>query len=141
MTTVLFKLLNESVTPPQYMSADASGADIRSAVNIVLEPGQTVKVRTGLALDIPSWIEAQIRPRSSFSSAGILCHLGTIDADYRGELSVTLTNLSPERFAIGVNDRIAQLVFAPVVRATLTRTDVLSATQRGDGGYGSTGRS
>ena len=140
MTTVLFKSLDETLTPPSYMTLCASGADLRSAVNIVLEPGHTAKVRTGVALELPTWVEGQIRPRSSFSTASILTHLGTIDPDYRGEISVIFTNLSSERFAIGVNDRIAQIVFTPTVRATLTPTDSLSSTERGAGGFGSTGR-
>jgi len=147
MTTLRYKLLAD-VPPPAYQTAGASGIDLCAAVAFSLRQGQRVKVATGLCVEIPVGFEGQIRPRSSMSAEGVDVTLGTIDSDYRGEISVLLTRLTdanplamfdaPIEFARG--DRIAQLVIAPVERVELVRVEQLSETARGRGGFGSTGR-
>ena len=105
----------------------------------ILAPGGQIKVGTGLAFEIPKGHEGQIRPRSGLSLRGITCHLGTIDSDYRGEVSVVLMNVGRLQFTWSVGDRIAQLVIAPVKRVALVEVPELDPTQRGEGGFGHTG--
>ncbi len=129
---------------PVYSSEFASGADLKADVieDIILSPLQRVMVPTGIRLEIPAGYEAQVRPRSGLAAKSgitVLNTPGTIDADYRGEVKIILINLSSEDFTIKRGDRIAQLVFAPVVQAELIETEVLSETDRGSGGFGSTG--
>jgi dUTP pyrophosphatase len=126
------------------MSEGAAGMDLASAADGPLEmkPGDRIGVPTGLALEIPVGFEGQVRPRSGLAlRAGvtILNAPGTIDSDYRGEVTVLLVNLGREPFTIDPGDRIAQLVIAPVTRCELEETDELSSTTRGSGGFGHTG--
>lgn len=133
---------------PAYQTADAAGMDLLAAVPeaepMLLPPGQYVMVPTGLALALPPGFEAQVRPRSGLAAkfgVTVLNAPGTIDADYRGEINVLLINHGAAPFTIRRGERIAQLVLAPVARAQLVATaDSLSATARGSGGFGSTGR-
>lgn len=116
--------------------------DIRAAEDKVLRPSETGLIATGFQLEIPPGYEAQVRPRSGLAlkhGIGVLNSPGTIDADYRGEVKVILTNFGREDFVVRRGDRIAQLVVAPVVRATLLETDNLGDTGRGGGGFGHTG--
>jgi len=131
---------------PAYETHGAAGMDLRAAVPedepIILKPMARVMAPTGLAFAVPPGFEAQVRPRSGLAAkAGITClnTPGTIDADYRGEVKVILINLGEEDFVIRRGDRIAQLVIAPVARATWREVDSLDATTRGAGGFGSTG--
>jgi len=127
---------------PAYATAGAAGLDIVAAEDFALAPGARHAVATGFALAIPHGYEVQVRPRSGLAlKHGITClnSPGTIDSDYRGEVKVILANLGSEVFEIRRGDRIAQLVPAPVQRATLTEVDSLDATVRGAGGFGSTG--
>jgi dUTP pyrophosphatase len=129
---------------PQYMSADASGADLIADVDapLTLEPGDRVRVPTGIAIALPRGYEAQVRPRSGFAwrdGVTILNAPGTIDADYRGEVQVILVNHGRDRVTIQRGDRIAQLVVAPVTRAAWQEVPTLAASDRGAGGFGSTG--
>ncbi len=133
---------------PAYETAQAAGMDLRAAVAegeiLTLEPGERFPVPTGLAIALPPGFEAQVRPRSGLAlKSGITClnSPGTIDADYRGELKVILVNLGQSAFEIRRGDRIAQMVVAPVVQATWTEVESLDETERGAGGFGSTGRS
>jgi len=139
MTTLRYKLLAD-VPPPAYQSAGASGIDLCAAVDVEISPRGTVKVETGVAIEIPNGFEGQIRPRSSLSVAGVWCHFGTIDSDYRGEISVVLTDALGLHRTIFRGDRIAQLVIAPVERVELVRVEQLSETARGERGFGHTGR-
>ena len=142
MTTLRYKLLAD-VSPPAYQTAGASGIDLCAAHDAVIPPGETGRIGTAIAVEIPVGMEGQIRPRSSLSAMGVLCHFGTIDSDYRGELRVVLSNLLLEdgdAFVINRGDRIAQLVIAPVERVELVRVEVLSETARGERGFGHTGR-
>lgn len=128
---------------PAYATAGAAGLDIVAAEDCTLAPGARHAVSTGFALAIPAGYEVQVRPRSGLAiKHGITClnTPGTIDSDYRGEVKVILVNLGQEPFAIGRGERIAQLVPAPVLRASLEEATSLDETARGSGGFGSTGR-
>jgi dUTP pyrophosphatase len=136
----------EGLDLPAYETVQAAGMDIRAAVPaddpVVLEAGARALIETGFAMALPPGFEAQIRPRSGLAiKHGITClnTPGTIDADYRGEIKVILINLGHDRFTINRGDRIAQMVVAPVVQATIMQVDVLDDTGRGAGGFGSTG--
>ena len=129
---------------PVYSSEHAAGADLKACIpeQIVLEPGASVLVPTGLRMAIPEGFEVQIRPRSGLAAKfgiSMVNAPGTIDADYRGEIRVILINHGREPFTIRRGDRIAQMVIAPVLRVNWRVTATLDATVRGDGGFGSTG--
>jgi dUTP pyrophosphatase len=135
----------EGLPLPQYQSAGAAGADLCAALaadeKIILEPGARHLIPTGLVIQLPDGFEAQVRPRSGIAlhrGVTVLNSPGTIDSDYRGEVSVLLINLGGEPFEIVRGARIAQLIVAPVTRANFEVTE-LSETARGAGGYGSTG--
>lgn len=124
----------------------SAGYDLRAAVDDVVElaPGERRVIPTGLALALPPGIEGQIRPRSGLAlrhGVTVANAPGTVDSDYRGEVGVILVNLGSELFAIRRGDRIAQIVFARVERAEIEDVEDLSPTERGAGGFGSTGRS
>ena len=136
----------EGLPLPAYETALAAGMDLRAAVAedapLTLKPMARAMVPTGLAFAVPAGFEAQVRPRSGLAAkAGITClnTPGTIDADYRGEVKVILINLGEADFVIRRGDRIAQLVIAPVASATWLEVERLEATDRGAGGFGSTG--
>ncbi len=129
---------------PSYATADSAGLDLRSASlePVVISPGQRFLVPTGLVVEIPRGYEGQVRPRSGLAlKHGItLANTpGTIDSDYRGELKVIMINLGEEHYMISYGDRIAQLIIAPVVQAQIVEVDELSDSDRGAGGFGSTG--
>jgi dUTP pyrophosphatase len=131
---------------PRYESDGAAGLDLLAALPeaapIVLEKLSRVLVPTGIVLQLPSWYEAQIRPRSGLAlkhGVTVMNAPGTIDADYRGEIQVLLVNLGGEAFVVTRGMRIAQLVVTPVTRALLVETEELDSTERGGGGFGSTG--
>jgi dUTP pyrophosphatase len=131
---------------PTYESPGAAGMDLRAAVAenqpLVLRPGSRAAVPTGLAIALPPGHEAQVRPRSGLALRNGVTPLnspGTVDADYRGEIKVILINLGEDDFTIRRGDRIAQLVIAPVAQATWREVEGLGETDRGAGGFGSTG--
>jgi len=127
---------------PAYATSGAAGMDVVAAENVTLEPGARYPIATGLALAIPQGFEIQVRPRSGLAlKHGITVPNtpGTIDSDYRGELKVIMINHGTEPFAIKRGDRVAQLVIAPVVQAAWLEVDQLDSTERGAGGFGSTG--
>jgi dUTP pyrophosphatase len=133
---------------PKYETPLAAGADLRAAVPVnepmTLAPGQRALVPTGLAMALPAGYEAQIRPRSGLAyKHGITClnTPGTIDADYRGEVKVLLINHGDAPFDIHRGERIAQMIIAPITQPNFIRRDNLSDTKRGEGGFGSTGKS
>ncbi len=137
----------EGLPLPAYQSAGAAGVDLRAALlpgtALSLPPGGRRLIPTGLALVIPRGYEGQVRPRSGLAAkAGVtvLNAPGTIDSDYRGEVCVVLINHGDAPFEISRGDRIAQLVFAPIVQAELVETERLEETERGSNGFGSTGR-
>ncbi len=128
---------------PAYATAGAAGMDVVAAEQLTLAPGGRHAVATGFAIAIPEGYEVQVRPRSGLAlKHGITClnTPGTIDHDYRGEVKVILANLGDQPFDIARGDRIAQLVPAPVQRAALDEVSELDDTDRGSGGFGSTGR-
>ena len=144
--TVKFHLRPEcaDLGPPEYASDLAAGADLRAALEtpMTLAPGARAVVPTGLTLEIPPGFEAQVRARSGLSlkkGLALANGVGTIDADYRGEVGVLLVNLGAEPVTLSRGERIAQLVVAPVVRALFERASGLDGTARGAGGFGSTG--
>jgi len=130
---------------PAYVSADSAGADVVAALSedLVLAPLARALVPTGFSLEIPAGYEVQLRPRSGLAlNAGLtlLNAPGTIDADYRGPVGVIVANLGSEPYTIHRGDRIAQMVVAPVIQALFREVSELGATDRGTGGFGSTGR-
>lgn len=137
---VLYKVSDNDLLP-EYKTIGAAGADLKSEINITIYPGDRWAIPTGLFLQIPEGYEGQIRPRSGFAAKnGIIASLGTIDSDYRGEIYVILFNLSIlHPFKVKKGDRIAQIVFSPVVRASFVPAE-LDVTERNTGGFGSTGK-
>jgi dUTP diphosphatase len=136
----------EGLELPDYATAGAAGCDLRAAVTepLTILPGTRALVPTGISLAIPEGFEGQVRMRSGLairSGLALLNAPGTIDSDYRGEVKVILANLGSEPVTLARGERIAQLVFAPVTRAKLTRAEALAPTEREDGGFGSTGQS
>ena len=139
------KRLTSLAVIPEYQSEEAAGMDLHAAIDagVLLAPGAIVKVPLGFAMAIPHGFEAQVRPRSGLSSRqGVTLPNapGTIDSDYRGEVLVPLINLGTEPFMVEPGMRIAQMVIAPVVQATIQEVDDLEDTSRGSGGFGSTGQ-
>ena len=132
----------EGLDLPEYATDGAAGMDVLAAEDMTLAPGGRHAVATGLALAIPPGYEIQVRPRSGLAlkhGISVPNAPGTIDSDYRGELKIILINHGQADFAIRRGDRIAQLVLAPVVRASWLKVDELDETLRGEGGFGSTG--
>lgn len=130
---------------PAYETADSAGLDLRAnlAGPLTLSPGARVLIPTGLRLEIPSGYEGQVRPRSGLAlkqGLTVLNSPGTIDADYRGDVGVILVNLSEQDQRIEHGDRVAQLVFAPVIQAKWVEVETLGESDRGAGGFGSTGK-
>ena len=130
---------------PAYDTLLSAGMDLRADINepISIAPGERVLVPTGLYIALPEGYEAQIRPRSGLAfkhGITVLNSPGTIDADYRGEIKVLLINLSNETFEIHDSERIAQMVVAPFAKVEWEQTDTLDTTQRGEGGFGHTGK-
>lgn len=129
---------------PIYKTLLASGADLAASLEtpLTLKPQERALISTGVFLEFPPGYEAQIRPRSGLAllkGVTVLNTPGTVDSDYRGELKVLLINLGQEEVTIKAGDRIAQLVISPVVQGEFIQTSKLSSTERGEGGYGSTG--
>ena len=144
MTEILIKRLSKGVTLPKYETDGSSGLDLAAFIDksIEIKPGKCEIIPTGLAVSIPINFEIQIRPRSGLAAKNQISVLntpGTIDADYRGELKVILINLSDKSFIVERGLRIAQMVLCPVIKAKLKEVTNLEATERGSGGFGSTG--
>ena len=145
-TQVLVRKLHPDVTIPQYMTEFSAGMDVCAFLenSIAIEPGERCLIPTGLAFAIPEGYEVQVRPRSGLAikhGIALVNSPGTIDADYRGEISIILINHGLERFEIHSGDRIAQLIVAPVCQAELLQVAELTETRRGSGGFGHTGKS
>ena len=128
---------------PEYQSVGAAGADLKARGNWRIEPGEVVKVPLGICLEIPVGFEVQIRPRSGLSvkyGVTLLNTPATIDSDYRGEINAVVYNAGKSAFIVHDGERIAQMVYASVLRAKFKIADSLSETERGDKGFGSTGK-
>lgn len=140
---VNFKKLTQTATVPEYKTAEAAGLDLVADMEATLEPGETKLIKTGIAIQLPIGYEAQVRPRSGLAlKHSITCmnSPGTVDSDYRGDVGVILSNLGKNTFPVKRGDRIAQLVIAPVSRAELIEVQELNDSDRGAGGFGSTGK-
>ncbi len=144
MVKVLIKKLSPEVKSPSYKTNGASGMDLIAFVKkpIKILPGETNLVSTGISIAIPEGYEIQIRPRSGLAAKNQITVLntpGTIDSDYRGELKIILINHGKKEFIINNNDRVAQMVLTPVSKIELREVEMLTNTNRGKGGFGSTG--
>ena len=144
MTKILIKRLSKLVSLPKYETEGSSGMDlsanIESSINI--EPGKKEIIPTGISISVPKGFEIQIRPRSGLAAKHNITVLntpGTIDSDYRGELKVILINLSQKKFKVEKGFRIAQMVLCPIMKIEFEEVDNLDNTDRGKGGFGSTG--
>lgn len=145
--SVRLTLLPHAVAAPGYETEHAAGMDLRAAIpeggELTLHPGRVAPVPTGIRIEIPPGYEGQVRGRSGLAlrhAVGLPNAPGTIDADYRGEVTVLLLNWGTEPYVVRRGDRIAQLVIAPVVQARLEVAESLTETARGAGGFGHTGR-
>ena len=140
--TVRFKRVHPDASLPAYAHPGDAGMDVRSVEDVELAPGARALVHTGLVMMLPPGWEAQVRPRSGLAlkhGVTVLNAPGTIDAGYRGEVGVVLANLGDAAFHVGKGDRIAQIVVAPVTTAGIEEAEVVDETDRGSGGFGSTG--
>ena len=140
--TLRFKKVHPDAVLPSYAHPSDAGMDVRSVEDLVLAPGKRALVHTGLVMLLPPLYEAQVRPRSGLAlkhGVTVLNTPGTIDSGYRGEVCVILVNLGEEDFRVCKGDKIAQVVIAPVTQPEIDETDVLDETDRGAGGFGSTG--
>jgi len=145
MVKVLIKKLNPSVQLPSYKTKGASGMDLMAFIEkpIILKPGMSCLVPTGLSVAFSEEYEIQIRPRSGLAAKNNISVLntpGTIDSDYRGELKIILFNHSAENFTINCNDRVAQMVLTPIIKMELEEVNELPVSIRGKRGFGSTGK-
>ena len=140
--TVKFRKIDPAAVLPSYAHPGDAGMDVRSVEELVIEPGGRGLVRTGLVMMLPPGYEAQVRPRSGLAlknGVTVLNTPGTIDEGYRGEVGVILANFGAEPFKVEKGAKIAQIVIAPCTRAEIVETDEVDATERGEGGFGSTG--
>lgn len=138
------KIYSRSGLYPSYETAGAAGMDIRAWLSepVVLQPGERALIPTGLYMEFDAGYEAQLRARSGLAvkhGIGLVNGVGTIDSDYRGEIKVALINLGQDAFAVKNGERIAQMVISPVVQAEIEPSEMLTETERGSGGFGSTG--
>ena len=144
MVKILIKRLSSKVTMPQYKTIGSSGMDIAAFLDneIFIKPSEKKIIPTGIKLKIPKGYEIQIRPRSGLASNNDITVLntpGTIDSDYRGEIKVILFNHGKNVFKVENGLRIAQMVLCPVIEAKLSEVEIIDETERGEGGFGSTG--
>jgi len=136
-------VVSPGTTPPKYQTSGAAGVDLTSTISYLLQPMERKLIPTGLKVAIPEGFEGQVRPRSGLAlrhGISMVNSPGTIDSDYRGEVGVILINMGTEAFEIQPGDRIGQLVISPVVQANFDPVEDLDDTERGTGGFGSTGR-
>lgn len=140
--TLRFKRIHPDAVLPAYAHPSDAGMDLRSVDELTLAPGARALVHTGLVMLLPPQYEAQVRPRSGLAlknGVTVLNTPGTIDSGYRGEVGVVLVNLGADEFCVKKGDKIAQMVIAPVTQPAIVETDVVGETDRGAGGFGSTG--
>ena len=145
MVKVLIKKLNSKVQLPKYKTDGSSGMDLMAFIEspINIKPQESALIPTGISIAIPEDTEVQIRPRSGLaakSSMSVLNTPGTIDSDYRGEIKIILFNHGKKEFIINNNDRVAQMILMPIIKAEFEEVEDLPKTLRGSGGFGSTGK-
>lgn len=140
--TLKFKRIHPDAVLPAYAHASDAGMDVRSVDELVIPPGGRALVHTGLVMALPPLYEAQVRPRSGLAlkhGVTVLNAPGTVDSGYRGEVGVILANFGDADFPVKKGDKIAQLVIAPVTQPVIAETEFVDETDRGAGGFGSTG--
>jgi dUTP pyrophosphatase len=140
--TLKFKLIHPDAILPEYAHPGDAGMDVKSVDDLTIKPGERALVHTGLVMMLPAGYEAQVRPRSGLAlkkGVTVLNTPGTIDEGYRGEVGVILANFGSEDFVVSKGDKIAQIVVAPVTIAQIVETADVDETERGEGGFGSTG--
>ena len=136
----IVRIVNKSANElPSYATVGASGFDIQANETVTIPKGMRYRVSTGLYMEIPPDEEGQVRPRSGNTLIGLDVPLGTIDSDYRGEIGITVVNNTGKDYTVNTGDRIAQIVFAKVLPVLFEECQWLTDTQRGNGGFGSTG--
>ena len=145
MVKVLIKKLNSKAQLPQYKTGGSSGMDLMAFIEkpINIKPHESALIPTGISIAIPENTEVQIRPRSGLAakfSISVLNTPGTIDSDYRGEIQIILFNHGKKEFTINKNDRVAQMILMPIIKAEFEEVKDLPKTLRGSGGFGSTGK-
>ena len=145
MIKILIKRSSKEISLPKYETAGSSGMDLLAFINnpVIIKPGTSELIPTGLSIAIPNNFEIQIRPRSGLatkSSISVLNTPGTVDSDYRGEIKIILFNHGKKEFIVNNNDRVAQMVLMPVSKVDFNEVDKLPNTIRGEGGFGSTGK-
>ena len=145
MVRILVKKFDKNIKLPAYKTSGSSGMDLVAYIKnkIVISPGKTAIISTGIAVSIPKNYEIQIRPRSGLAAKkgiSVLNTPGTVDADYRGEIKIILINLSNKLFMVKSGDRVAQMILCPIVKGNLKEVKKLPKTIRGKGGFGSTGK-
>ena len=145
MVKILVKKLDKNTKLPVYKTLGSSGMDVvaNNKKKIIIKPGKTAMIPTGIAVAIPKGYEIQIRPRSGLAAKNgitVLNTPGTVDSDYRGEIKIILINLSKKLFIVSLGNRIAQMILCPVVKGKLQEVKNLPKTVRGKGGFGSTGK-
>ena len=141
--TLRFKRIHPDAVLPAYAHPSDAGMDVRSVADLVIPAGGRALVPTGLVAIIPPMYEIQVRPRSGLAlkhGVTVLNTPGTIDSGYRGEIGVILANFGDKDFSVAKGDKVAQLVFVPVVQPEIEETDTIDETDRGAGGFGSTGK-
>ena len=140
--TLRFRKIHPDAVLPSYAHPSDAGMDVRSVEDLVIAPGGRALVRTGLVMLLPPMYEAQVRPRSGLAlknGVTVLNTPGTVDSGYRGEIGVILANFGETDFQVKKGDKVAQIVIAPVTQPTIEETDIVDETDRGSGGFGSTG--
>ena len=145
MVKILVKKFDKNIKLPAYKTSGSSGMDLVAYIKkkIIINPGKTELIPTGISMAIPKNYEIQIRPRSGLAiknGISVLNSPGTIDSDYRGEIKIILINLSKKPFVVKSGDRIAQMIICPVVKGKLKEVKSLPKSVRGKGGFGSTGK-
>jgi len=140
--TIHVKLLRDGARVPSRATALASGYDIHACIDAPIELGQRpVVIPTGIAMEVPAGLDAQFRPRSGLARQGVLSTFGTLDADYRGEIMITMYTVAPDiTYTVQPGDRIAQMVVGRLAPVEFEEVELLTETARGAGGHGSTGR-
>ena len=141
VSTVEVKIISDYGIIPKYQTSGSSGVDLHSTENKTVKAGETVLIKTGLKISMPEGVEAQIRPRSGLAlKKNVGAVFGTIDSDYRNYIGVIFHNFGNEDYEVNKGDRIAQMVFSPVIKVYFKTVKELDETTRGDGGFGSTGK-
>ena len=145
MVKILVKKLDKNIKLPAYKTSGSSGMDLVAYIKnkVIINPGKTAMIPTGIAVAIPRHYEIQIRPRSGLAAKkgiSVLNTPGTVDSDYRGEIKIILINLSKKSFVVKSGDRVAQMILCPVVKSKLQEVKNLPKTVRGRDGFGSTGK-